>query len=428
MYGRYWHSLVGHAPLVARITSLRSVNTEQQERTFGSLKDIAKATTSRRPGQIIPPCMVRLQAEQSFQRSCIEIQESEISKFAAALPSFPNTIISHHIITKHPRDYQAHLERISDFLLCGEGCWWRHDIRGVEFFDSPKEPEVKPEGPALHHFRSTTLKDEYLYLRQCWNTCADSLKRGSMAIPHTHIKLYDCEGEYVETIHTNFMSGEDSTEKPGEEICDMSGNGGSDPPSVGRDEGEDVEAENAEELGQENEYEIEDGVQKEDGDDVDLVLIPDCLTSVDHVLESDKKGKEEAVSPSTSQQQSPQPTDHDKYKTTLVTNLSQLLPEEPELLLKLDKSRQRWKQNTKNNLLENEYKQLLAVTGTRVLKEHSRLQAELKHWDKTFCYNNNYFESDIEQMKQDKDAYKLFKRLRRCEMYLEHWGISLHQK
>ena len=42
MFGRYFHSLACHAPLVNRIVPLRSINTEVQERMFNQCKQITK--------------------------------------------------------------------------------------------------------------------------------------------------------------------------------------------------------------------------------------------------------------------------------------------------------------------------------------------------------------------------------------------------
>ena len=126
-YGRYWHSLTAHAGKQTRIISGKSANTEKEERHFNTLQGITKLT-NRRPGDIITPSLVRLQAEQHMaetrQGNAVKAQESQISKYYKVLPPFPNTIIPHRYIMRNPREYQAHLQCISDFLVCGEGVWW----------------------------------------------------------------------------------------------------------------------------------------------------------------------------------------------------------------------------------------------------------------------------------------------------------------
>ena len=52
-------------------------------------------------------------------------------------------------------DYQAHLERLSDYLLTGEGVWWHRDSDTGDFVfhDGESEPEYREEGPPLMDFK-----------------------------------------------------------------------------------------------------------------------------------------------------------------------------------------------------------------------------------------------------------------------------------
>ena len=74
-YGHYLHSLVCHAPIQHRIICSRSTNTEQQERHFNTFASISLSTSSRRPGEIITPGLIRIQADIN-RRSTIQEQES----------------------------------------------------------------------------------------------------------------------------------------------------------------------------------------------------------------------------------------------------------------------------------------------------------------------------------------------------------------
>lgn len=153
LYGRYWHSITVHAARQSRIISLKSTNTEEEERHFNTLQGVTKLT-NRRPGDIITPSLVRLQAEQKLAESKsatnpVKIQESQISKYYSTLPPFPNTIIPNRYIIRNPKEYQAHLESISDFIACGEGEWWHQVLSGVEFYDGPDEANNRPQGPRL---------------------------------------------------------------------------------------------------------------------------------------------------------------------------------------------------------------------------------------------------------------------------------------
>ena len=214
-YGRYWHSLTAHAGKQSRIISAKSTNTEEEEGHFNILQGVTRLT-SRRPGDIITPSLIRLQAEQklaeSKQGNAVKVQESQISKYYSTLPPLPNTTIPNCYIIKNPKEYQAHLQAISDFIACGEGVWWCQILSGVEFFDGPDEPSTRPQGPTLHHFRSSSLALEEQHLKQCWEIClADEV----ITIPHRVIRLYEDNGDCIQVIHTDFL--DDDNEGSGDE-------------------------------------------------------------------------------------------------------------------------------------------------------------------------------------------------------------------
>ncbi len=76
------------------------------------------------------------------------------------------------MLAKNYRPWQAHLKQICDFLLAGEGIWWRTCNNGdIHFFDAKGNPQAVPEGPTLHHFCSSNFKKEEAYLKCCWQAC-----------------------------------------------------------------------------------------------------------------------------------------------------------------------------------------------------------------------------------------------------------------
>ena len=74
-------------------------------------------------------------------------------------------------IEHSPVNYQAHLERIGDYLLPGPGVWWQYVDSGVEFFDT--DTPGNPPNPTLHHFRTESLSDVDMYLLEKWEECLD---------------------------------------------------------------------------------------------------------------------------------------------------------------------------------------------------------------------------------------------------------------
>ena len=79
-YGHYLHSLVCHALIQHHIICSRSTNTEQQERHFNTFASISLEMSSRRPGEITTPGLIRMQAEmkQGDINRCSTIQEQEL--------------------------------------------------------------------------------------------------------------------------------------------------------------------------------------------------------------------------------------------------------------------------------------------------------------------------------------------------------------
>ena len=148
-----------------------------------------------------------VKSEESKQRDTVKEQESRLGKLACCLPKAQNTIISHGIILKYPHAFQAHLEKIADFLHCGEGIWWWYIMAGVEFLDGPGEKESQDDGPPLHHFCTDRLKSEEKYLKDCWKECITN----EIPIPHPLVRIYDDDGNLQFIKYTGFLKDDDST-------------------------------------------------------------------------------------------------------------------------------------------------------------------------------------------------------------------------
>ena len=191
-----------------RLINGKACNVEQQERISNTLTErhamlnnkngyliLSKTTSSYHPSHIIGNIFIRLQAEkemQAFQGAQDSRQEATVSKLATSLPAYGNTIIPKMLTEKHIRSWQAHLERISDFLLAGEGIWWLKKESGdIEFLDGEMAVSHHPKGPLLHHFRSSNFSAEEEYLKKCWQEC---LVNG-VALPLNVIRIEDELGQ-----------------------------------------------------------------------------------------------------------------------------------------------------------------------------------------------------------------------------------------
>ena len=173
LYGKYMHNLLIHSPTQLRIINGQSLNCEGEERFFNTIKSITNQTTSYHPGHIIGNCIVRHQIEQrtkdANQRLHYETPiQNEINKLSSLVTKRQyDTLVTYDHIKKHPGDWQAHLERIPDFLLAGEDFWWKKTEFGIEFNDHSLLT-VAPSIPQLRHFRSTNIKTNEHQLKKDW--------------------------------------------------------------------------------------------------------------------------------------------------------------------------------------------------------------------------------------------------------------------
>lgn len=152
MFGGYFHSLSVHAAILYREVALRSINTELQERMFNSCNNITLTTSNRQANSMLNNILVRVQMESQVVNTTLQKQEGEIRSLASSLKQFTNSKFSSEWIKRHPHIWQAHLERISDFLLCGPGTWWKDNGDSIEFFDGPEEVDFKAQGHPCNTF------------------------------------------------------------------------------------------------------------------------------------------------------------------------------------------------------------------------------------------------------------------------------------
>lgn len=172
---------------------------------FNTVKSITSSTSNGHPDHIIGNLFIRLQAEEQLgkSRTTVAKQESQVSKLAKSLGPRTNTIIPIPVIKKHARSWQAHLQRIADFLLPGKGIWWCQKEGGIEFFDSQCALKGRSEGPILHHYHSSNHKIEESYLHTCWNECLEK----KLCIPSHVIWTEDKHGKVTKEA-TGFLNDE----------------------------------------------------------------------------------------------------------------------------------------------------------------------------------------------------------------------------
>lgn len=133
---------------------------------------------------------IQFQTSQIDPTQTINKQHSAISKQAKLLPPLKRTLLPSTLLQKFPLLVQSHFERIPDFLLPGRDIWWSLDAAGMTFHDGPEDDNSRQEGPELHHFRSSSLKQERFWTQQKWKECVEQYATGKLQLPLKRLKTY----------------------------------------------------------------------------------------------------------------------------------------------------------------------------------------------------------------------------------------------
>ena len=101
---------------------------------------------------------------------------------------------------------QSHLERISDYMLCGENVWWHvENERELVFHDGDDQPGSNTKGPVLKDFSSDTLASITKYLKESWEHC---LSDDTIKLPLNTVTIFNEDGDFV---HRRKISKDDNT-------------------------------------------------------------------------------------------------------------------------------------------------------------------------------------------------------------------------
>ena len=168
LFGSYYHSIVKHSPFQYRLVSGRTSNTEKEESTFNSMKMFTNLASNHHSENIIVNALVQIQAQEKFNEGKAEssCKDTIFNKLYEPIEKLQtNTVTSFQIIKSYPKDYQSFLENITDFLL-DANIWWKEVKDGAMFQDI--HPVITHTSLLMHHFRSTNLKNEEIYPKDCW--------------------------------------------------------------------------------------------------------------------------------------------------------------------------------------------------------------------------------------------------------------------
>lgn len=181
-----------------QIVSLRSVNTENQERLFEQARRSSTAASNRHPQNVLYSAVLRLQAKATFRNGMDTLQQADsiVGRAGANVPAYTGMVLTKEFIKNRERSWQAHLQRISHYLIHGRGTWWKEIEEGYKFLDGDNDPKSQPSGPQLRHFRSVTLKEVNTSALEVW----DQLLQDKIELPTTGIVLYNKAGDPIERL------------------------------------------------------------------------------------------------------------------------------------------------------------------------------------------------------------------------------------
>ena len=157
-------------------------------------------TSNHHSGHILINAIVRLQMQKELIGEDIQERESMIHKIYQDIKkSHQNTIISFDFIRKHPSQYQRLLEQQADYLSEGRVWWKEVDNEGVEFYDVTHVQSEKQ----LHHFRSYSMKQEDIFVKDNWYNC---LQNANTLIPAFKLKIKENENKDIKVVYLKALN------------------------------------------------------------------------------------------------------------------------------------------------------------------------------------------------------------------------------
>ena len=138
--------------------------------------------------------LLRLQAKrQTGQVYQTFYEESgRVAKAASELQQTKcNTVIPTSFLVGRLSSWQAHLTRISPYLILGCNVWWKCTSLGYEFLHGSEESADRHEGPGLSHYRAKSLDEVYKEKKYLWKELMDT----KTDLPTPYVTLYSEKGE-----------------------------------------------------------------------------------------------------------------------------------------------------------------------------------------------------------------------------------------
>ena len=97
------------------------------------VKAVADQCTNRHPDNVVTKVLLHIQSKQIENsllgsEGSLKSQDNRVSKESNFLPCYNGTVIPDNYIESRKSSFQAHLERISNYLIPGPGVWWEKSM------------------------------------------------------------------------------------------------------------------------------------------------------------------------------------------------------------------------------------------------------------------------------------------------------------
>ena len=124
---------------------------------------------------------------------------------ARLLPKSANTTFKMKLFQTQLTLFQAHCQRIADYLRCEDGHWWSLSADGVVFHDGPEEQDFQHYLP-LAQFRTTIAKEQQEILAEDWKWSIQEHADSHLRLPLYKIKVHK-DGELCRILKNEGMIG-----------------------------------------------------------------------------------------------------------------------------------------------------------------------------------------------------------------------------
>ena len=149
---------------------------------------MAESCTNRQLENVLQQMFICLQL--LLVQGKVKVKERKVARAAKSLTPYKGTVFQKEFIKTRMKSWLIHLQRISPFLLRGEGVWWYQTSEAYCFLDGDQHSLSKVEGPHLLHYRSTSHKQLDAAKKVHW----EAILRKGTTLPTPYIQHYNTEG------------------------------------------------------------------------------------------------------------------------------------------------------------------------------------------------------------------------------------------